>query len=104
MKDYLQDLNKAFENNIRLAIMSALMVNDFMDFNTLKDLLDPLKITDGNLASHIKHLESAAYVTIEKSFIGKKTNTKYRVTYKGRKAFEQHLEALEKILRSTGAP
>jgi DNA-binding MarR family transcriptional regulator len=99
VKEALQDLNKAFENNIRLAIMSALMVNDFVDFNTLKDLLEPMKITDGNLASHIKHLESAKYIAVEKSFIGKKTNTKYRVTYEGRKAFEQHLEALEKIVK-----
>lgn len=80
--------------------MSALVVNDFMDFNALKDLLDPLNITDGNLASHIKHLESTKYIEVEKSFIGRKPNTKYRVTAEGRRAFEQHLEALEKILKS----
>lgn len=100
MKEVLQDINDAFTSRYRLGIMSALMVNDFLDFNTLKELLD---MKDGNLASHTKALESLEYITIEKSFIGKKTNTKYRVTYKGRKAFEQHLEALEKILRSTGA-
>ncbi len=82
--------------------MSALVVNDYMDFNALKDLLDPLHITDGNLASHIKHLEGAQYITVEKSFIGKKPNTKYKATPTGRRAFEQHLEALEKILKSTG--
>ncbi len=102
MKNVLQDLNKAFESNIRLAIMSALVVNDFMDFNALKELLDPLQITDGNLASHLKHLESAQYIEIEKSFIGKKPNTKYRASAEGRRAFEQHLEALEKLLNSAG--
>ena len=49
MKDILQDLNKAFENKVRLGIMSALMVNEYLDFNSLKELLD---VTDGNLASH----------------------------------------------------
>lgn len=83
--------------------MSALVVNDYMDFNGLKDLLDPLQITDGNLASHLKYLEAAKYIEVEKSFIGKKPNTKYRATKEGRQAFEQHLEALEKLLHSAGA-
>jgi DNA-binding MarR family transcriptional regulator len=98
VKEVLQDLNDAFTNRYRLGIMSALMVNDFVDFNTLKELLD---MKDGNLASHTKALESLNYITIEKSFVGKKTNTKYRVTAQGRKAFEQHLEALEKLVMST---
>jgi hypothetical protein len=51
VKDILKDLDKAFENRIRLGIMSALVVNDFIDFNGLKDLLG---VTDGNLASHLK--------------------------------------------------
>lgn len=83
--------------------MSALVVNDYMDFNGLKDLLDPLQITDGNLASHLKHLETAKYIEVEKTFVGRKPNTKYRATAEGRLAFEQHLEALEKLLNSAGA-
>ena len=66
MKNILKDLNKAFENKIRLAIMSALLVNDYLDFNSLKDLLD---VTDGNLASHLKSLETKNYVSFKKEFL-----------------------------------
>ena len=59
MKEVLKDLDKAFENRIRLGIMSALMVNDFLDFNVLKDILG---VTDGNLASHLKSLEKTCGV------------------------------------------
>lgn len=96
MKNILQHINKAFDNRTRLGIMSVLMVNESADFNTLKDLLD---ITDGNLASHIKSLENEQYIIVEKKFIGRKTNTSYRVSDIGRKAFEEHLEALERLLK-----
>ncbi|GIM50506.1 transcriptional regulator [Capnocytophaga stomatis] len=75
--------------------MSVLMVNESADFNTLKELLN---ITDGNLASHTKALESEEYIIVEKKFIGRKTNTSYKATEKGRKAFKEHLDALEKII------
>lgn len=96
MKNILQHINKAFDNRTRLGIMSVLMVNESADFNTLKDLLD---ITDGNLASHIKSLENEQYIIVEKKFIGRKTNTSYMVSDIGRKAFEEHLEALERLLK-----
>ncbi|MBX2930145.1 MAG: transcriptional regulator [Saprospiraceae bacterium] len=96
MKNYFQDLNKAFESRARLGIMSSLMVNDFIDFNALKDLLD---LTDGNLAGHTRALEQAGYLRVEKSFIGRKPNTRFAITPEGRAAFEQHLELLEKIIR-----
>ena len=91
----IQNLNKAFDSRIRLGIMSALMVNEHINFNDLKELL---QITDGNLASHIKALEEMAYLTIEKSFIGKKTNTTYAATPLGTAAFKQHLAALEQMI------
>lgn len=90
-------LNKAFDNRIRLGIMSALMVNDQMDFNTIKELLD---LTDGNLASHISALEKIGYIIVRKQFIGKKPNTTFAVTKLGKKEFNQHLDALEKILKN----
>lgn len=93
----IQNLNKAFNNKIRLGIMSALMVNDFLDFKGLKTLLE---VTDGNLASHANALESLNYIRIEKSFIGKKPNTKYFATRQGKKAFQDHLEGLSHILKS----
>lgn len=96
MKNYIQFLNKAFENRIRLGIMSVLMVNDWVEFSTLKEMLD---ITDGNLASHISALEKLEYIEVQKQFIGKKPNTTYKVTRMGKKAFNEHLDALEKLLK-----
>jgi DNA-binding HxlR family transcriptional regulator len=78
--------------------MSALMVNEEMNFNDLKDLL---AITDGNLASHLKALEENKIIKVEKGFIGRKTNTTYAITKLGEKAFKSHIEALEKMIRLT---
>lgn len=89
-------LNKAFENRIRLGIMSILMVNDEVDFNALKNDLD---LTDGNLASHLKALEKLNYVHVEKRFVGRKPNTLYSVTKKGHKAFQEHIDELENLLK-----
>jgi DNA-binding MarR family transcriptional regulator len=93
----IENLNKIFDSRIRLGIMSALMVNEEVNFNDLKELLS---ITDGNLASHLKTLEESGYVKIEKGFIGRKTNTTYSVTKTGEKAFKAHLTALEKMIGS----
>lgn len=97
MKNYIDDLNKAFESRIRLGIMSVLMVNDWVDFGTLKEML---KITDGNLASHIAALDKLEYVQVKKQFVGKKPNTSYAITKQGKKAFKEHLDALEKLLKN----
>lgn len=96
MKKFLVKLNKAFESRIRLGIMSVLAVNEKVDFNTLKEMLE---VSDGNLASHIAALEKAGYILIEKKFIGKKTNTSYGVSKEGKKAFSEHLNALEELIR-----
>lgn len=95
MKDILSGLNKAFDNRIRLGIMSILMVNDSADFNTIKELLD---LTDGNLASHLKALEKEEIVAVHKQFIGRKPNTSYSVTQLGQKLFKEHIDALEKLI------
>jgi len=95
VKNYIQDLNKAFDSRIRLGIMSILAVNDYVDFGTLKE---QLKITDGNLASHINALEKLKYIQIKKQFVGKKPNTSYAATKTGKKAFTEHLDALEKLI------
>lgn len=76
--------------------MSALAVNDRIDFSSLKEFL---KVTDGNLASHLKALEKEEYIRVEKSFIDRKPNTKYSMTKEGKKAFDDHLNTLEKIIR-----
>jgi DNA-binding MarR family transcriptional regulator len=97
MKEIIGKLNKVFENRIRLGIMSTLMVNDWVDFKTLKELLG---ITDGNLASHLSALEKHNYIEVSKGFIGRKPNTKYKATGKGKKAFQQHLVYLEQLLNN----
>ncbi len=95
MKNIINCLNKVLENRIRLGIMSALMVNESIDYNSLKELLD---VTDGNLASHLKALEKNGMLMIHKQFIGRKPNTSYTITPFGRNSFEAHLEALEKLI------
>ncbi|WP_370086223.1 winged helix-turn-helix domain-containing protein [Ekhidna sp.] len=95
MKDLLKDLDKAFENRIRLGIMSALVVNDSLDFNALKDLLG---VTDGNLASHLKSLEKSDYVQFKKEFLDRKPNTSYYATERGIAAFKKHIGAIEQLL------
>ena len=96
MKNIIQNINKAFDHRIRLGIMSVLMVNESADFSTLKELLG---VTDGNLASHAKALELEHYMSVEKQFIGKKPNTSYRASKEGRKAFQEHIEALEQLIQ-----
>ncbi len=76
--------------------MSVLSVNSRSSFNHLKEVLE---VTDGNLASHIKSLEGAGYITVIKSFKNRKPNTNYEITTAGAKAFEDHLKALEEILK-----
>jgi len=99
MKHSIDQLNKIFDSRVRLGIMGALLVNEEMSFNQLKELVG---VTDGNLASHLKTLETNNYIKVEKGFLGRKTNTTYHVTRNGEKAFRSHLEALEKMIKSLG--
>jgi DNA-binding HxlR family transcriptional regulator len=95
VKNPIANLQKVFESRIRLGIMSALMVNDTLDFNALKELLG---LTDGNLASHLKALEQQGIVVVSKQFIGRKPSTTYRASVQGRDLFRQHLLALEELI------
>ena len=96
MKIPFDKLDKAFENRVRLQIMSILVANDRYDFNSLKDLLD---VTDGNLASHLKGLEKEEYISVHKSFLGRKPNTNYEATIKGKTAFKENLNTLEQLIK-----
>ena len=98
MENPINQLNKLFDSRVRLGIMSALVMNDAINFNELKELL---QITDGNLASHIKALEENSVLKVEKGFIGRKTNTTYKITKSGEKAFKAHIDALEKMIKAT---
>ena len=97
MKNPISNLNKVFDSRVRLGIMSALMVNETVHFNQLKELIE---VTDGNLASHLRTLEESGYLKVQKGFVGRKTQTTYSVTKAGEKAFRQHLEALVQMIKS----
>ena len=96
MKNPIENLNKIFDSRIRLGIMSSLIVNEDLNFNQLKEIIG---VTDGNLASHLKTLEENEYIKVQKGFIGRKTNTTYAVTKTGEKAFKQHLDGLEQMIK-----
>ena len=92
----ISGINKIFENRIRLGIMSILSANEDVDFSTLKSVLD---VTDGNLSSHVSALESEGFLNIKKQFVGKKPKTTFTITKDGRKAFTEHIDALEKLIK-----
>ena len=98
MREIVAKLNKVFDNRIRLAVMSALSVNDSLDFNSMKELLD---VTDGNLASHIAALEDERYLKVTKKFVGKKPQTTYALTVSGRRAFTEHIDVLEQLIKKS---
>lgn len=97
MKNPFDQLDKVLEHRVRLQIMSVLIANEVYDFNSLKELM---AITDGNLASHMKALEREKYILVNKSFVDRKPNTRYRASEKGRNAFRKHLDALEAVVKS----
>jgi len=92
----ISGLNKEFESRVRLGMMSVLMVNERVDFTEMKNLL---QVTDGNLASHSAALEKNQYIEIKKEFVGKKPRTSYKITEIGKRAFQEHLNFLEKMMR-----
>ena len=92
------ELDRLIHERMRLAIVSALAVNDTLSFNELKGLLDT---TDGNLSVHARKLEEAGYVTCTKSFEGRVPRTEYRLSAAGRRALERYLEHMEALIRAT---
>ena len=96
-KNPIKDLNKVFDSRVRLGIMSALVVNEGLDFNALKNLLE---VTDGNLASHLKALEKNKFIHFKKKFVGRKPSTTYLITKQGKLEFIHHLEALENLINN----
>jgi len=92
--DY-QQLDEIIHSRIRLAVMSVLISVDSADFNYLKKKVNA---TDGNLSVHLKKLEEAEYINATKEFVGKKPQSSYKLTAKGKKAFEIYVERLEKLL------
>jgi DNA-binding MarR family transcriptional regulator len=95
----MAELNEIIHQTVRLRIMAALVTlspNEEVDFNYLRDLLE---VTDGNLGAHLRKLEEAGYITINKAFVERKPRTYVSATAEGRKVFKEHVDALESILK-----
>ena len=95
----MAELNKLIHQTVRLRIMAALAaleVDNEVEFTYLRDLLE---VTDGNLGAHLRKLEDADYITLNKTFIERKPRTFVRATTEGRRAFQVHVAALEEILK-----
>src|SRR5512142_1034623 len=95
----MAELNETIHQPVRLRIMAALVAlepKDEVDFGYLRDLLD---VTDGNLGAHLRKLEEAGYITINKTFVERKPRTYVSATAEGRKVFQDHVAALEEILK-----
>ncbi|MCJ7586252.1 MAG: transcriptional regulator [Anaerolineales bacterium] len=93
-------LNETIHQTVRLRIMAALVTlgpNEEVDFTYLRDLLG---VTDGNLGAHLRKLEEAGYIAVNKTFVERKPRTYVAATAEGRKVFAEHVVALESILRS----
>lgn len=89
-------LDRVLTQKARLGIMSILMVMQETDFNYLKD---KLKLTDGNLSTHLSLLEKAKFIRLRKIFVRKKPKTLCQITDRGRRAFLDHMDTLEKIIK-----
>jgi DNA-binding MarR family transcriptional regulator len=92
------ELDRVIHERVRLAIVSALAVNDAMTFGELKTLL---ATSDGNLSVHARKLEDAGYVVCTKGFDGRVPRTEYRLSPSGRKALERYLAHMEALIRAT---
>jgi DNA-binding HxlR family transcriptional regulator len=91
-------LDAVIHERVRLAIISALAVNESLSFNDLKKLL---QVSDGNLSVHARKLEDAGYVRCTKSFVGRQPRTEYKLSASGRRALESYLQQMESVIRST---
>ncbi len=95
MQRILDNLNKAFDNKIRIGIMSILLRNNWVDFTTLRDTL---KATDGNISSHLSYLEKQNMIKIKKQFVNSRPKTSYKISRNGLRKFTIHLSALEELI------
>ena len=90
-----EDIDRLIHERIRLALVSALAVREWLSFNELKDLLDT---TDGNLSVHARKLEDAGYLECRKTFEGRVPKTEYKLSTSGRRALNRYLEHMERLI------
>ena len=96
----MAELNETIHQPVRLRIMAALVtleLTDEVDFTYLRDLLE---VTDGNLGAHLRKLEEAGYISVNKVFVERKPHTYISATPEGRRVFQEHVTALQSILKS----
>lgn len=91
----VEAIDEVIHGRVRLGIMAYLSGAEAADFNELKGRL---KVTDGNLSVHLRKLEDAGYVSVEKTFVGRKPLTRAKLTEAGRSAFVAYLDALKKLV------
>jgi DNA-binding MarR family transcriptional regulator len=94
------ELNETIHQTVRLRIMAALVTlapNEEVEFTYLRDLLE---VTDGNLGAHLRKLEEASYIMLNKTFVERKPRTYISATANGRRVLNEHVAALESILKS----
>ena len=95
----MSSLNETIHQPVRLRIMAALVTmeaGDEVDFTYLRDLLG---VTDGNLGAHLRKLEEAGYISVNKVFEQRKPHTYVSASTAGREVFKEHVTALESILK-----
>ena len=91
----VEGLDEVVHGRLRLGIMAYLAHAEAADFNELKSALNA---TQGNLSIHLRKLEEAGYVAIDKSFLNRRPLTRARLTPEGRKAFGTYLDAIAKLV------
>jgi DNA-binding HxlR family transcriptional regulator len=97
-KKSIPDFDRVIHEKTRLAIVSALAVNDRLSFNELKEIV---QTSDGNISVHARKLEEANYLITKKSFEGRMPHTEYGLTAAGRRAFEKYLGHMEALIKAT---
>jgi DNA-binding MarR family transcriptional regulator len=101
MEASVSELDELIHQTVRLRVMASLVTlapREQLDFTRLRDLLE---VTDGNLGAHLLKLEEAGYIRVEKTFVARKPRTFVNATAKGRSAFEEHVKALEGIIKAS---
>ena len=95
----IEAIDEVIHGRIRLGIMAYLSSAGSADFNELKARL---QATDGNLSVHLRKLEDAGYIDVEKAFVGRKPRTTVTLSDTGRTAFVRYLDAMQKLVAGAG--
>jgi DNA-binding MarR family transcriptional regulator len=88
-------IDEVIHGRVRLGVMAYLSTAEAADFNEIKRRL---QTTDGNLSVHLRKLEDAGYVSVDKSFVGRKPLTRIGITAEGRAAFVGYLDAMTRLV------